>query len=794
MTPDVRELRADAPLPDTDEARRRSWQDPDRPLDQRVELLLAQMSLAQKTAQLGSYWRPHGAPGEEVAPMEGELAEGVRSFADHIEHGLGQLTRVFGSVPVTVAEGIRDLRDMQREVLDAPGGLGIPAIAHEECLTGFTALGATVYPTSLAWGATFDPELIREMSAAIGRDMSAVGIHQGLSPVLDVTRDYRWGRTEETIGEDPYLVGMLGTAYVQGLQSAGVIATLKHFVGYSASRAARNHAPVSVGGRELADVLLVPFEMAVREGGVRSVMNSYADVDGVAPAASRELLTTVLRERWGFTGTVVSDYWAVTFLEVMHRIAATPAEAARLALTAGMDVELPETGTFAHLPELVRTGALDEAVLDTAVRRVLLQKAELGLLDADWAPPAPDTAVDLDSAANRALARRMAEKSVVLAANDGILPLTPGTRIAVIGPSAGDPRTFLGCYSFPNHVLSRHTAHGTGIDVPTLLDSLRSAHDGTVTDERGCGILDTDTSGIAAAVAAARNADIALVTVGDVAGLFGRGTSGEGCDAADLSLPGVQGELIEAVLDTGVPVVLVVVSGRPYALGRFADRCAAIVQAFFPGEEGGPALAAVLRVPRNRAGGCRSAFRATRAASRAPTWPRRWGSAPRASPISTRPRSSPSATACPTAPSSTASCERPVGPAERRLPPGRRDGAQHRRPALRGGRPAVPERPLRAGRPTGAGADRVRPGGTRAGCRRPGDLPCPRGPHVVHRRGPDPHCRTRPHDVRHRAVQPPADRRTGGRYRRPAADGRRPAHHDHARPGRPTLTDSATDA
>ncbi len=244
------------------------------------------------------------------------------------------------------------------------------------------------------------------MSAAIGRDMSAVGVHHGLSPVLDVTRDYRWGRTEETIGEDPYLVGTLGTAYVQGLQAAGIIATLKHFVGYSASRAARNHAPVSMGRRELADIMLIPFEMAVREGGVKSVMNSYADVDGVPPAASRELLTTILRDEWGFTGTVVSDYWAITFLEVMHHVAANQSEAARLSLTAGMDVELPETGAFAHLPDLVRSGALDEATLDEAVRRVLTQKADLGLLDLGWQPPDAGTDVDLDRAENRALARR----------------------------------------------------------------------------------------------------------------------------------------------------------------------------------------------------------------------------------------------------------------------------------------------------------------------------------------------------------------------------------------------------
>ncbi len=489
---------------------------------------------------------------------------------------------------------------MQRHVVEAPEGLGIPAIAHEECLTGFTTLGATVYPTPLAWGATFDPEVIAEMSAAIGRDLAAVGIHQGLAPVLDVTRDYRWGRTEETIGEDPYLVGTIGTAYVRGLQSAGVIATLKHFVGYSASRAARNHAPVSIGRRELADVMTVPFEMAIREGHAGSVMNSYADVDGMPPAASRELLTTVLRERWGFAGTVVSDYWAIRFLETMHHLVPSSAEAGRLALSAGLDVELPETEAFSHLPELVRSGRLDERLLDDAVRRVLTQKADLGLLDPDWGQPgidggndgAADGAIDLDPAENRALARRIAEQSVVLLANDGVLPLARDRRVALIGPGVDEPRCFLGCYSFPNHVLSGH-GRDIGIDVRTLLESLRTM-DPDLTHSHGCDFTGDDVSGIASAVAAAGAADVAVLVVGDLAGLFGRGTSGEGCDATDLELPGVQGRLVDAVLDSGTPVVLLVVSGRPYALGRYAGRCAAIVQAFFPGEEGGPALAAIL--------------------------------------------------------------------------------------------------------------------------------------------------------------------------------------------------------
>ena len=257
-------------------------------------------------------------------------------------HGLGHLTRVYGSVPVTAEEGAAELVRQQRVVLEN-GRLGVPALVHEECLTGLTSFGATVYPTALAWGATFDPDLVERMAAAIGRDMAALGVHQGLSPVLDVVRDYRWGRVEETMGEDPYLVAMLGSAYVRGLQGAGVIATLKHFAGYSASRAARNHGPVSMGRRELFDIILPTFETALREAGAGSVMNSYSDVDGIPAGADPWLLTQVLRDRWGFAGTVVSDYWAIPFLATMHRVATDNGSAGALALTAGIDVELPDT-------------------------------------------------------------------------------------------------------------------------------------------------------------------------------------------------------------------------------------------------------------------------------------------------------------------------------------------------------------------------------------------------------------------------------------------------------------------
>ena len=256
------------------------------------------MTLDEKLAQLVGLWVGADASGGGVAPHQSDMTGGPLVWDDIIAHGLGQLTRPFGTKPVDPESGARSLAASQDQIV-ATSRFGIPAVVHEECLTGFAAWQATAFPAPLSWGASFDPELVEQMSAHIGRAMRAVGVHQGLAPVLDVTRDYRWGRTEETIGEDPYLVGSVGTAYVRGLESSGIVATLKHFAGYAASRAGRNLAPVSIGPRELADVVLPPFEMAVRDGGVRSVMNSYSEIDGIPSAADDQLAHRPVAEYLG---------------------------------------------------------------------------------------------------------------------------------------------------------------------------------------------------------------------------------------------------------------------------------------------------------------------------------------------------------------------------------------------------------------------------------------------------------------------------------------------------------------
>ncbi|MFI6011560.1 glycoside hydrolase family 3 N-terminal domain-containing protein [Streptomyces sp. NPDC051243] len=575
------------------------WRDPALPAAARVDDLLSRMTLQEKTAQLYGVWVGAATDGEAraegVAPHQHDMTADY-DWAELITHGLGQLTRSFGTAPVDPALGAQALARAQRRIADA-GRFGIPAVAHEECLAGFTAWQATAYPVPLAWGASFDPPLVEEMARHIGRDLRSVGVHQGLAPVLDVVRDPRWGRVEETIGEDPYLTGTIGAAYVRGLESAGVVATLKHFAGYASSAGARNLAPVRAGVREFADITLPPFEMALREGGARSVMAAYNETDGVPASADPALLTELLREQWGFTGTVVADYFGIGFLQTLHRVAGSPAQAAHAALAAGIDVELPTVKCYGKpLVEAVRAGEVPEELVDRAARRVLLQKCELGLLDEDWNPEPPAERLDLDSPANRALARRVAEESVVLLDNpDGALPLPPDSRIAVVGPRAADALAMLGCYSFPSHVLTHHPEVPMGIEIPTVLEALRTElPDAKVTFAEGCGVSDPDTAGFEEAVARASEADVCLAVLGDRAGLFGRGTSGEGCDVTDLQLPGAQGELLDRLVATGVPVVLVLLTGRPYALGRWHGRLAAVVQAFFPGEEGGPAVAGVL--------------------------------------------------------------------------------------------------------------------------------------------------------------------------------------------------------
>ncbi|WP_349239940.1 glycoside hydrolase family 3 N-terminal domain-containing protein [Streptomyces sp. CC219B] len=585
------------------------WRDSSLPVADRVADLLGRMTVEEKVGQLGAYWVAPMRPGEPVlAVPEGATDPLPPQLGEAASVGLGQLTRVYGTEPVLPAQGLERLRLLQNTVIEA-NRFRIPALVHEECLTGLLSWTATVFPTPLAWGASFDPDLVEEMATAVGGVLRSIGAQVGLAPVLDVTRDYRFGRTEETIGDDPYLVGIIGSAYARGLESTGTVATLKHFAGYSAAAAGRNMAPVTCGPREFADVILEPFVAGVRLGGARSVMVAQNDVDGVPATADRRLLTDLLRDELGFTGVVQADYFGIWNLKHEHGVAAGRGDAAALALEAGVDMELPTIHCYGPpLIEKVREGLVAEELVDRAASRVLALKCELGMLDAAWkdefdALPALEPG-DLDPPEHRALARRLAEESVVLLANDGVLPLRERRTVALVGPLVEQPEALLGCYAFANHnsldfldEMSARAGLETGVRIQTLGDALAEELPDAKIQVTAAGVAgvhgDED---IAAAVSAARDADVCVLTLGDRAGLFGIDgrTSGEGCDAGTVALPGRQAALAKAVLDTGTPTVLLVISGRPYALGGLAERAAAVMQAFFPGEEGAGAVAGIL--------------------------------------------------------------------------------------------------------------------------------------------------------------------------------------------------------
>jgi beta-xylosidase len=572
------------------------------PVADRVGDLLARMTLEEKLAQIGSIWV------FEILAAEHVDADKARA---RLGAGIGQITRVAGATSLAMPAAAALANAIQRFLVEETR-LGIPAIVHEECLHGLVARDAVCFPQSIGLAAAWDPALLEALASSFARQLRAMGAHQGLAPIFDVARDPRWGRIEETYGEDPYLIAALGVAYVRGLQEgagAPVLATGKHMVGHGLPEGGMNRAPAHIGVRELRDVYLWPFEAAVREAGMRSMMHAYEDVDGVPCVASRELFTTTLRDEWGFDGIVVSDYAGIDELVESHSTVGDLGAAAALALEAGIDVELPSTAAYgAPLAQALADGSVDPALVDRAVARVLAVKFELGLfespyVDADAASPPLDD--------DRALAREAARASIVLLENDGTLPLREGlATIAVVGPNADSARNLLGDYAHIAHIetLLEMRDNPIGFPVPddlslsdeldertTILDAIRErAGAAEVRFAPGGGVLGSSDAEIAEAVEAARGADVAIVVVGERSGLTLDCTCGEMRDRLELGLPGRQEELVAAVAAAGTPVVLVLVAGRPLAIPSAAEAAAAVVNAWVPGDEGPGAIAEVL--------------------------------------------------------------------------------------------------------------------------------------------------------------------------------------------------------
>ncbi len=584
------------------------YRDASRGLDARVRDLLARMTLAEKLAQIGCVW--------STSLLEnGVFAEG--RAREKLAHGTGHVTRIGGATVLGPAQSARFANDIQRFLVESTR-LGIPAVIHEESCAGYTARGATCFPQAIGLASTWEPELIEEMTGVIRAQMRAVGAHHSLAPVLDVARDPRWGRTEETFGEDPYLIAQMGIAYVRGLQgddlTRGIVATGKHFLGYGASEGGMNWAPAHIGRRELLEIYAAPFEAVIKEAGIASIMNAYNEIDGVPLGSSQELLTELLRGQLGFEGVVVSDYFTVITLLQYHRVAADEGEAARMALEGGIDVELPALLCYGEpLRQAIEAGSVDVALVDAAVSRLLRMKFQLGLFEQPYVDADAATVV-FDTAEQRALARRIAQKSLVLLKNDGdLLPLDKElSSIAVIGPSADSIRLLQGDYHYPAHLemmfgeiregdlsprpdtvvdLAQHF-----VPMVSVLAGIRAqvSPRTVIHQAAGCEILGDSTAGFAAAVVAARQAQVAIVVVGERSGLVDGCTSGESIDRADLGLPGVQQALVEAVVATGTPTVVVLLNGRPLALPWIAEHVAAVVEAWVPGEDGGAYVADVL--------------------------------------------------------------------------------------------------------------------------------------------------------------------------------------------------------
>ncbi|MCS7222076.1 MAG: glycoside hydrolase family 3 N-terminal domain-containing protein [Anaerolineae bacterium] len=581
--------------------------DPTQPIERRVDDLLSRMTLDEKLAQLSGVW---------VYELLENMTFSEEKARKLIGNGIGQITRIAGASNLGPADSAKLANRIQTFLIENTR-LRIPAIVHEECCSGYMAKGATCFPQIIGLASTWEPELAEEMTSVIRTQMRAAGAHQGLAPVLDVTRDPRWGRVEETFGEDPYLVSRMGISYVQGLQGPdlkrGIIATGKHFVGYGMSEGGLNWAPAHLSPRELREVFITPFEAAIKEARLASIMNAYHELDGIPCGSSKELLTELLRDQLGFDGIVVSDYMAINMLAEYHHIAKDKSEAASWALKAGIDIELPSTDCYGEpLRKAIQDGAITESLINEAVRRILKMKFLLGLFEHPYVDVERVSEV-FETSEQRMLARRIAQKSIVLLKNEGsLLPLKKDlASIAVIGPNADSIRNMLGDYAYPAHIEIMEWMRRGAIETPapsemdlsdiyvpmtSVLEGIR----GKISPQtrlfyaKGCEVTGESKEGFAEAIEIAKKSEVAVLVVGDKSGLTPDCTSGEFRDCADLRLPGVQEELVQAIYETGTPVVVVLITGRPYAISWMAEHVPAIVEAWLPGEEGGHAVADVL--------------------------------------------------------------------------------------------------------------------------------------------------------------------------------------------------------
>jgi beta-glucosidase len=587
----------------------KTYLDANQPIYKRVENLLSLMTMDEKIAQLGSVWVYEILEGKKFSDKKANALMG---------NGIGQITRLGGASNLDPPGSARTANQIQRYLVTSTR-LGIPAIIHEESCSGYMAKGATCFPQTIGVASTWEPELIETMGSVIKEQMRSVGAHQALAPVLDITRDARWGRVEETFGEDPYLVSRMGVSYIKGVQGRnwkkGIIATGKHFVGHGVSEGGMNWAPPHIPRREMREVFIAPFEAAVKEAEIASIMPAYHELDGIPCHSLKELLREILRDQWGFDGVLVSDYFGINTLYEYHHVAKDKNDAARLALEAGVDVELPSTDCYGKpLKAEIERGFIEESLIDTAVMRILKMKFLLGLFENPYVDEKKVTSV-FDTTKQRVLAHKIAQKSIVLLKNQGdLLPVRKDiTSIAIIGPNADTVRNIIGDYAYPCHIESLiEMSKGKEIfntpipekielvdnfvPISSILEGVKNRVSGEtiVRYAKGCDIRSDSRDGFEEAIEAAKKSEVAVVVVGDKAGLVKDCTSGESRDRANLNLPGIQEELVRAVFETGTPVVVVLINGRPLSINWIAEKIPAVIEAWLPGEEGAHAIADIL--------------------------------------------------------------------------------------------------------------------------------------------------------------------------------------------------------
>jgi beta-glucosidase len=595
-------------------AQRPLYKDANASVEARVEDLITRMTLEEKIVQMSAVWddktKIFDASGEfDPAKMATVFPIGIGQFARPSDANGPASPRVVPGRDVRAT--IRLVNALQRYQVEKTR-LGIPIIFHEEGLHGYAALGATSFPQAIALASSWDPDLIRDVNAVTAREIRARGVSIALSPVVDVARDPRWGRIEETFGEDPFLAGEIGVASVEGLQGIGkvrtlapgkVFATLKHLTGHGQPESGTNTGPASISERILRENFFPPFEQVIQRTGIEAVMPSYNEIDGVPSHANTWLLGTVLRGEWGFDGAIVSDYYAISDLQDIHKIAASKDDAARLALAAGVDSDLPSGASYATLAAAVRAGRVPMTAIDKAVRRMLTLKFRAGLFENPYADAQAAVAIT-NNAEARALARKAAQRAITLLKNDGTLPLALPTAgaakstIAVIGPNAAVARLG-GYYGQPPLTVSIldgiRAKVGARANVVFAQGVKITENDDWWADEVKLSDPAANRRLIAEAVAAARGADQIVLAIGDT-----EQTSREGWaknhlgDRASLDLVGEQQELFDALKALGKPITVVLINGRPASTVKISEQANAILEGWYLGEQGGHAVADVL--------------------------------------------------------------------------------------------------------------------------------------------------------------------------------------------------------